>query len=558
MGLLKTLGLTFGLATAVAAGAVGYKIYNNSQTTNNHKQTRSTQKESKEEKLRKEEFEFSTGYWTPQNPSKEEEKTIQREFSDIVTNQSSTFILEQAVGSSISPITAVINTIREIPSGNFENPIFDFYMVMPDGSLAKRHRLKSNRPATISLVYSPGASSELTYTPPHAHGLEVKLFRTNVGLKHIDTFTILTPEEGKRLGKNPPNLFILKPYSSANLLDKRIPTAQTFRIGGRGKDYAIVIVEKSKFRSKIAFLRDSEIHLMDADGKDQTQITNNRERISGLIWSRDGSQLIYTRERSIYNNYPIFAINTKNYSQTQLTDLIGIHSYPLCSDDGNTILFGYRERLGVSSLNRIDRDGSNRTQLAENICFDNSFNIGPNGEIVFAARWNGETNIFLSDINASDPINLTNNSDFDRRPNISPDGNWISYVSSNEPRESGIYVMRIDGSEKRRLTPENLFTSEDDLVWSQDSSMIAYSVLRGELGRTEIEVIELNKEGIINLTNTPYSNERSPTWNPDGTEVAFDCDKKGNSGIYAVNPFTKEKRLISKDAWNPVWSPILE
>ena len=62
--------------------------------------------------------------------------------------------------------------------------------------------------------------------------------------------------------------------------------------------------------------------------------------------------------------------------------------------------------------------------------------------------------IFVIGRNGGRPRRLTRNNASDLRPTWSPDGRWIAYdhVDRARPSRSGLYVMRRDGSRKRRIS----------------------------------------------------------------------------------------------------------
>ena len=51
-----------------------------------------------------------------------------------------------------------------------------------------------------------------------------------------------------------------------------------------------------------------------------------------------------------------------------------------------------------------------------------------------------------------------------------------------------------------------------------------------------------------------------PTWSPDGTKIAFQTDRDGNSEIYVMNADGSELQNLTKSADNefdPAWSSTL-
>lgn len=81
-------------------------------------------------------------------------------------------------------------------------------------------------------------------------------------------------------------------------------------------------------------------------------------------------------------------------------------------------------------------------------------------------------------------------------------------------------------------------TIEGYPTWSPDGQRLAYEA--AELGvestdsRRDIWVVQLGSGDPVNLTPRSLSNDRRPSWSPDGQEIAFFSDRDGNWGVWAV------------------------
>jgi Tol biopolymer transport system component len=77
-----------------------------------------------------------------------------------------------------------------------------------------------------------------------------------------------------------------------------------------------------KANGKIAFVsnRDgnNEIYVMDADGSNQTRLTNNSADDSSPAWSPDGARIVFVSNRD--GNFLIYTMNANGSSQTRLTN----------------------------------------------------------------------------------------------------------------------------------------------------------------------------------------------------------------------------------------------
>ena len=97
---------------------------------------------------------------------------------------------------------------------------------------------------------------------------------------------------------------------------------------------------------KIAFHRNGEIYVMNADGSEQTNISNNPAFDGYPHWSPDGKKIAFMTSRDGIN-YEIYVMNADGTSQTRLTNNADLDAEPSWSPDGTKIAF------------RSDRDNHN-------------------------------------------------------------------------------------------------------------------------------------------------------------------------------------------------------
>jgi TolB protein len=126
--------------------------------------------------------------------------------------------------------------------------------------------------------------------------------------------------------------------------------------------------------------------------------------------------------------------------------------------------------------------------------------------------------------NGAQPQNITNSpTAIDDDANWSPDGQHIVFTSHNtsdNPNNSTsaeIYVMNPDGSEPQRLT----FNTEEERApsWSPNGNFILFMCRRGG---SDFEICVMNADGTgqVQLTFNTIG-DLTPTWSPDGQEIVF-------------------------------------
>src|SRR5215218_3820101 len=156
---------------------------------------------------------------------------------------------------------------------------------------------------------------------------------------------------------------------------------------------------------KIAFHRNGEIYVMNADGSEQTNISNNPAFDGYPHWSPDGKKIAFMTSRDGIN-YEIYVMNADGTSQTRLTNNADLDAEPIWSPDGTKIAF------------RSD-------------------------------RYNHNYQIYVMNADGSEQTNISNNTAADIHPDWSPDGTEIAFISS---RDYQVYVMNADGSEQTNIS----------------------------------------------------------------------------------------------------------
>ncbi|OPZ04266.1 MAG: translocation protein TolB [candidate division BRC1 bacterium ADurb.BinA364] len=251
-----------------------------------------------------------------------------------------------------------------------------------------------------------------------------------------------------------------------------------------------------------------EVFLIDADGENERQLTNDRNLNVLPAWGANSTEIYYT--------------SYKDFNP----DLCGVY----ITGTGSWFI---SRRAGINMSANYNEA---RKLIALTLSMD------------------GNSEIYTLDRQGRNPQRLTNNRAIDCSPCWSPDGSLIAFTSDRSG-SSQIWLMSGGGGNERRLTKSVAYA--DSASFSPRGDKIAFAGQSSRGGRFDIYVINVDGSGMQKLTRGEGDNE-NPSWAPNGEHLAFASSRTGQYQIYIMDADGSNVRQLTKQGENysPDWSPF--
>ncbi|NDC37145.1 MAG: hypothetical protein EBZ48_03730 [Proteobacteria bacterium] len=272
--------------------------------------------------------------------------------------------------------------------------------------------------------------------------------------------------------------------------------------------------EPGVFGTRIAFTskigRFKELFVMDMDGSQVRQLTDDKGLAMGAAWDAAGKNLLYTTYK---NRLPdLFMLNVDSRRVTQISRGPAMEISPKFTPDGRSILVS-RSQGDDSDLVMLGMDGTILRKLTpSNGAIDVSPAYSPDGsKVVFVSNRGGGPQIYVMGADGSSPQRISFvSSSYCTSPSWSPKGDRIAFVCRADIGFQ-IFTMNPDGSQPLQLTSSG---DNEDPDFSPDGRYIVYSTTFGHgAGNFGLSLMRSDGSGMKELYRS-RGGDTEPAWGP--------------------------------------------
>lgn len=177
--------------------------------------------------------------------------------------------------------------------------------------------------------------------------------------------------------------------------------------------------------------------------------------------------------------------------------------------------------------------------------------------LAFASNRSGFYDIYLLDLQTGGIQRLTETPDYDASPTWSPDLAWIAYETYAEDNLEIALLSLSDASQGQVLLTSEP-AADHSPAWAPNGRQVAF--ISNRTGDSEVWLADLDRTDsgrFINLSHSPQSAEKHPSWSADGSHLAWASESQtiGYGGIYIWDSARADRPAtwIGDGDW-PAWN----
>lgn len=210
-------------------------------------------------------------------------------------------------------------------------------------------------------------------------------------------------------------------------------------------------------------------------------------------------------------------------------------------------------RSGQKELYLMEVDGSQPERLTSHQSIVLNPDFAPQGrELIFTSYRQGQPELYRKEIYSGREARISARSGINISARYRPDGGEIALTLSHDGNPE-LYLLGTDGSVHRRLT--NDWGIDVDPSWSPAGDRLVF--VSDRLGNPRLFIIDVVSGAQRQLTvNGKY--DATPAWSPQGDRIAFARLEERQFDLYTIRPDGSDERRLTFGPGNkehPRWSP---
>lgn len=284
-----------------------------------------------------------------------------------------------------------------------------------------------------------------------------------------------------------------------------------------------------------------------------------------LVTSASGSirsaalrgHIVFTRAGGKYGDETVFYANADGSGQRRLSGLGATCCVRISKDGKRLLVAGQLGNQVTTATMNIDGSGLTKIPLP-----DSSLNLGPgawspDGTQIAFQGWDDSNHarngIYIANAtNGGNLRRLTTDSAYNDLPgDFSPDGTRLAFFRESLTHQSvgSVWVIKLDGSGLRRVSPKALAVGFGTIRWSPDGKNLlfasAHTARDGALW-----TIHPDGTHLLKVFQRGGRFPISPTWSPTGKQIMFALDPISDehshppNGLYVIDKDGKHMRLV--------------
>lgn len=286
----------------------------------------------------------------------------------------------------------------------------------------------------------------------------------------------------------------------------------------------------------------TQIWISDRAGNNIRQVTNMTGSSTNPVFSPNGQYLYFLNKES--GSMQIWRIDLKSEKSEQVTDVYGDIDAFVLSAQGSQFLLARRVPPDCPDESCIKNEGEKKkndpvkARLIDQLMYRhwNEWLDGKYNHLFLYSQKNKNIEDLTPGTFHTPPIALGSSHDY----TFSPDGNEICYVSNHDEMlaastNNDIFIYSMSGRHATKISPGS--GNDNNPHYSPDGKYIAYCSMERagfESDRQRLMLYDRQKKEIKELTPGFTLSVEEILWSPDGREIYFTAQEKGNISIYKV------------------------